>query len=411
MSTVQEYKKEITEIFRQNTRRGFADWRQCGNLCYEIVRLLSSAATALSRSGRYDDLFEITNRAFIKWGKTNKDDSNGETMSFMDEVENAWECVYRKGGFIVSHKKMLKWFTDHMDGSVIDYLEDYMMRFIVDHFKEDDLQQEKLRFLNERIDRLTEQLEEHPVYSFDIRHCQENILQIYGEVDFPIEDVRIYAAKIQGPRAKEILADIEKNKGNEDEYIRIYQDLSQQYDGGWNRDYKYGIRLKDHYRETGNSQLYKEQLKFLVYHAIGKKDLLSEYKNLFTSEEWPAERSKLFSGIKTADYRALEWFAMEEDYERLMTGVEYGGSYYLKQYEGELAARFPERCRQIIIKTAETQAVGSSNRNEYRKLAQTLRWLKRYPGGSETASELANQYCERYPRRWAMIEELRKVCS
>lgn len=33
--TLKEYKAELTDIFRCNTTRGFADWRQCGSLAYD----------------------------------------------------------------------------------------------------------------------------------------------------------------------------------------------------------------------------------------------------------------------------------------------------------------------------------------------------------------------------------------
>ena len=51
--TLTEYKKEITEIFRKNTRRGFADWRQCGNLCRDLTGFLEKSAVELTGMGRY----------------------------------------------------------------------------------------------------------------------------------------------------------------------------------------------------------------------------------------------------------------------------------------------------------------------------------------------------------------------
>ena len=76
--TKAEYKKEITTIFSRNTSHGFSDWRQCGNLCMDCCTFLGDAADALSSEGRYADLFEITNRCYIKWSSTDKDDSNGD---------------------------------------------------------------------------------------------------------------------------------------------------------------------------------------------------------------------------------------------------------------------------------------------------------------------------------------------
>ena len=89
-----EYKKETTAIFKRNTTRGFADWRQCGSLCMDTCDFLSKASDALSKENRYADLFEITNRCYLKWSDTDKDDSNGETQDFCASVQDNWTIVY-----------------------------------------------------------------------------------------------------------------------------------------------------------------------------------------------------------------------------------------------------------------------------------------------------------------------------
>ena len=78
--TLSEYKKEITAIFRRNTYRGYADWRQCGRLAYEMDDFLYRSRRELLREGREKDLFEVTCRAFVKWGTTDKDDCIFRTM-------------------------------------------------------------------------------------------------------------------------------------------------------------------------------------------------------------------------------------------------------------------------------------------------------------------------------------------
>ncbi len=41
---------------------------------------------------------------------------------------------------------MFIWFTTHMDGSVIDYLEEYIEQIIMEEFKEPEYEQDKLFF-------------------------------------------------------------------------------------------------------------------------------------------------------------------------------------------------------------------------------------------------------------------------
>ena len=44
---LQDYKKFITAAFINNTRRGFADWRDCGGLCMDVTEGLEEAKEGL----------------------------------------------------------------------------------------------------------------------------------------------------------------------------------------------------------------------------------------------------------------------------------------------------------------------------------------------------------------------------
>ena len=57
--TLQDYKADVTTIFRRNTYRGFADWRQCGNLEYDLINYLDKAATDLLKEYRDIHMLEM----------------------------------------------------------------------------------------------------------------------------------------------------------------------------------------------------------------------------------------------------------------------------------------------------------------------------------------------------------------
>ena len=58
---LQDYKKLITAAFVNNTRRGFAEWRDCGGLCRDVTDGLEGAKEGLCAENRYADLFELCN--------------------------------------------------------------------------------------------------------------------------------------------------------------------------------------------------------------------------------------------------------------------------------------------------------------------------------------------------------------
>ena len=73
---LQDYKELMTRAFSRNTRRGYADWRDCGELCMDVVYNLERAKEELCAESRYDDLFTLCNWTYVKWGRTDKDDSS-----------------------------------------------------------------------------------------------------------------------------------------------------------------------------------------------------------------------------------------------------------------------------------------------------------------------------------------------
>ena len=72
---LQDYKKLITADFVNNTRRGFADWRDCGGLCTDVIESLEIAKEGLCAENRYADLLDLCNWTYVKWSNTDKDDS------------------------------------------------------------------------------------------------------------------------------------------------------------------------------------------------------------------------------------------------------------------------------------------------------------------------------------------------
>ena len=78
-------------------------------------------------------------------------------------------------------------------------------------------------------------------------------------------------------------------------------------------------------------------------------------------------------------------------------------------YEVELSRLYPERCLAVLVSAADSSAKNGKNRRDYRYIAKYLKWMRKYPGGTEKAAALAEKYRQQYPRRSAMIDELRGI--
>ena len=364
------------------------DWRHCGYMLDEVCDVLQDAARSLDD----EDVFDLSCYAYLKWSKTDKDDSNGETQGFISCVFDIWETLPETD-------KMFDWILDHCDGSILDYMEDCLLDYLMDHFKAEKYLKIKIEFFEQRIRRL-EVCQDYPYTTeFEIGRARNCILMLMGELKYPIEDIRSYGGD------KETLSKVELQYGNIPEAMTLYQELA---DKEMPHQSEYHIILKDLYRQYGTGEQYRKAMDDLMHRCAGNMDLLNEYKALFSRQEWPEVFDRLISSFSDQDIRVFPWLEAEGHYERLMRGIEMqdGGEFYLTPYEKTLKKMFPDRCLRVLVATADKKARETSNRNGYRSLAGTLRHITKYSGGAQTASGLANKYIGQYPRRPALREEL-----
>ena len=402
-----EYRDEINHIFSHYAKRGFVDYYNCRGLWSDMTSLLAEATGDLVRQMQYKELFDLANKAFLKWAKTSKDDSDGETQDFVEYVVEAWDVVYDSCDEKINHSKMLEWFMKNLDGSVIDYMEDELYRYMMGHFKEEQLQKKKMDFLQEKI-KLHEASGDKFQLDYAMPRCQEHVLTLMSELHYPIEEIRTYSQNIRRYSVKETLVKIEMSYGNMDEAIALYQELADREDQRWGRN-EYREKLMQIYKELGDSEKYFDSLKQAMFRAVGDMKLWEEYKSNFKTEDWAEARDAIFSSIGKRDFRANTWYAEEDRYDLIMNNVEaYEGTDQLKEYEKKLKKLYPERCRTVLICKADRTAMEATKRADYRRLAGLLNWIQKYPEGDAIVEKLAQKYREAYPRRKAMLEELER---
>ena len=80
------------------------------------------------------------------------DDSDGGTGILADEIYDLWTKLLEQAG-ADEKRKMFQWFTEHLDGSVIDYLEEYIERILMEGFSEKEYMPQKLSFVEDMLDK------------------------------------------------------------------------------------------------------------------------------------------------------------------------------------------------------------------------------------------------------------------
>lgn len=388
--TKQDYRKMVTAAFRSNTYRGYADWKHCRRLCEAVTDVMCEAAE--DRYLRPYEIFDVIGYAFLKWAKTDKDDSYGETHDFLGYVEGIWSKLPETDD-------MLTWIISHCDGSLIDYMEWFLLDYMMNYFKDRNYQERKMAYLE---DRLLKAQKRDPKTSWDeyeVRDSKKRIMRLMGEMKYPIEEIRACGG------AQDLLAEIELEYGNIPEAIALYDELAEK-EGSLSC--KYQEIVKNLYKKYGPPEKYEKALRTLVIREPGEMEYYREYKALFTPEEWPQVSDQLFSEFKIEDARVLKMLEAEGHYEIMMQVIEhtYSRELYLLRFENTLTRMFPERCLRILTEEADLKMKQALNRKDYRSLAETLEHIAGCKGGEKIAGALAQKYTEQYPRKTALREEL-----
>ncbi|MCH3953841.1 MAG: hypothetical protein LKE44_01180 [Eubacterium sp.] len=409
-SKVKEYKSQMQIIFRRaKDRSGFVDWRHMGDLGNGIASLMDDARKELAAPEDRWDLLAVANAVFLKWGKTQMDD-DGDTAYIMGDVTAAWDDVVSRIADEKEQKKVLETFMKYCDGSVIDYMEDYLYGFMDSHFKTPELLAIKRQFLEGKIQEVESGDKSDTLKDFYTSVYRDYLLQILADEGVPIDEVEQYAAKYHTYKTDDRLLDIYEFRGEDDREISLLRKLIDKHGRRPIRGYeftRYENRLKNIYKRTGKTQEYKKLLKKMFYENPGNDELYDEYRKLFTDEEWKQEIDEHLFPVVAGTYNAMSLFEKEKRYDLLMETAEKLED--LSSYEKALKKLYPDRCMNILVKNADSEMDGATERKGYRHVARILKKIKKYPNGAEAAENLAEKYRQEYPRRRALWDELSKV--
>ena len=154
-----------------------------------------------------------------------------------------------------------------------------------------------------------------------------------------------------------------------------------------------------------------ELLAELEYHVFtlssGGMEMLSRLKKVCTPVQWIEYRERYLSGQYI---HRLELMESEGLWERLMEAVTAAERLStLDRYEATLKKRYPDELLEAYARILMKEAAAVSVRKQYQELVRYLKKIKHYPGGTERAAQLAEDWRTRYKRRRAMMEELKKA--
>lgn len=390
-------------------RNNFISYYEANGFISELEEIIDEDLSLMIDNGNYLSAFELINYIFVLIGNINMDDSDGGTGMLANKIYQLWLELLA----VVSSeekRKMYDWFTSHLDGSIIDYLEEYIKQIVMEEFQEKEYEQAKIDFIEDMIAKSelkdSDWNRDYEVGKWVVKYLK--ILQEKKASDEKIEEVckRYWKSSL----VRRYYVDICMNKKEYDHVLQILDEcmlLDKQYIGLVS---EYSEKKKEIYLLQGNKDAYIEQLwKLVLEHEEGDLELYRELKKQYTKDEWLVKREEIFK--KLPAYAHVEKLYKEEKlYDRLLVYVlNSQGLYALQEYEKDLKNEYPEQILDKYKDEVSKMAVYASDRKNYANLVSLLRKMQQIKGGLKLVEEIAAEWRIKYRNRPAMMDELRKL--
>ena len=390
-------------------RNHFISYYEADGFISELEEIIDEDVCRMIDNGDYLSAFEVMNYIFVLIGDVDMDDSDGGTGMLADRIFQLWlELLVKVSS--EEKRKMFDWFTSHLDGSVIDYLEEYIEQILMGEFEEKEYEQAKLDFIEDMIARSerkdSDWSRDYGVGKWAVRYLE--MLQEKKASDEQIQEVCKRYGKNSSVRRYYV--DICMKKKEYDHVLQILDEcilLDKQYRGLIS---EYSEKKKEIYLLQGNRSAYIEQLwKLVLEHEPGNLELYRELRKQYTADEWLVKREEIFG--KLPAYAHVERLYKEEKlYDRLLTYVlNSPGLYALQEYEKVLKNDYPEQILNKYKDEVSKMAVHTSDRKNYAHLVSLLRKMQQMKGGSKLVEQIAAEWKVKYRNRPAMMDELRKL--
>lgn len=407
---VEDYFEQIDEIAdRYLGRDHFINYYQAYDFMLELEEIIDKDVRRMIDNGSHISAFHVMNHIFVLLGNVDMDDSGGETSMLAEQIYQLWLELLTKVN-AQDKRKMFIWFTTHMDGSVIDYLEEYIEQIIMEEFKEPEYEQDKLSFMEEMIEK-AEKKDSGWSRDYAVGKWTVTYLKTLEEKNAPEDQLEEICKKYwnnSGVRRYYIDRYFEKK-----EYDRVLQvldesiELDKAYRG---QVLEYIQKKKEIYRLQGNNSAYIEQLwKLVLEQSAGDLDIYKELKAQYSEKEWLIKREELFKKLPP-NAHIDRLYKEEKLYDRLLAYVlKSSGLYAVQSYENVLKKEYPKQILSKYQGEVNKMASCTGNRKHYADLVALLRRMKRIKGGSEIVETIVEEWKIKYRNRPAMMDELSKL--
>lgn len=404
------YKRQVDMIARRYLGRDrFISYQAAYGFVSDLGEVLYHDAERMIGDGQYMSAFELINYIFVLLGTVDVDDSDGHTGSMAEGIYDLWAEILGQvdaGG----KQEMFQWFTTHMDGSVVDYMEEYIERIIMEEFTGETYTAQKMEFAEKMIQssekKDSEWSRDHYVGKWSAWY-----LSLLEEQDCGRDKIEDFCRKHwKNTSVRKYYIDRCIRDQNYDMALKTLEESISLDRTSRQLIARYSEQKKEIYLQQGNQKAYVEQLwALLLEHKIGDLEIYRELRGQYSEEEWREQRERIFTELSN-NVRLTEFYKEEKLYDRLLECVlKSSGLSTLSQYADILKEKYPEQILQKYREEVDRLASDATDRKRYREAVARLRSIQQLQGGRKVVEEMSEQWRKQYRNRPAFLDELGKL--
>lgn len=380
-------------------RDGYIEYRNAWDYTHELSDYMYDRVPELIKSHHLEEAMGLVCTVYDEALSVEMDDSDGGLTMLASDCMDYWNKILKQGGLELK-RKVYPWFEkkDKNDLFVFDYK---YSAFTEKEFLEKQLSE---------IDRLIENTDKDEFYYFE--NYISRRLELMQKLKFSEDEIKKYINKyryLPEVRKKEIQEEISnKNYESAIELLNESKEMDKAEHPGLISNYcKELIHIYD---ITGRKEEYSRELTDYVLNER-QDDLTYVYllKDITPKQNWAEMREKIIESGKLK-YIKFDFYVKEELYGRLFNELNASPSVYsFLQYEKVLKEHFPEKTRDALLAKIDVEMKCAATRGNYYTVITYLKKVRKYPNGEEMAQKLADGWKICYPRRTAMLDELKKA--
>lgn len=403
------YFQQVDQATYEATRYGYIKYNEVYSFINKMETFIDENVQDMIQRQEYLCAFELLNHIFITLGNVEMD-SQGEEDELSRKIYQLWIEMIHKASKDAQNE-MFMWFVEHLDESVVDYLQEYIEKIVINEFNDEEYQDTKLYAIYKMIHKIEKEETSDWYKKSHMNHWVLEYLKLMIKYQCSKKQIDQFVRKYWMYSAiRQYFINLYMDELKYDLVLKILDESIRLDKEEISLVKEYQHQKKEIYLLQGDHDSYIKQLYNLVcFYDVGDFDTYLELKKQYTTNQWCEKREEVFDKIKR--HVDMKKFYEEEKLDdRLFKCImKEPGLSSVRNYKTILKNHYSQEILEKYKKEVDHLALHTTGRKTYHYLVCLLREMKEIKGGDKMVEEISHQWQIKYNNRPAMMDELQHL--